>query len=224
MDLIKKIGPKELQYPNLIFFALGDWSGDGHDHCAYALVNSNLTFENLRTLHFMRPELGDLYSKPDESRMSINSLIKMGFLQELRVLIESNSDEVVIYSRSRELCTKEMSKLIQPSISDTEFEALFDENAYDLSLSLELLMQIWLMGLKAVRPQTELLWVQPPSGLSSGLGSLFTATEVLAIQARGSKPIPTLHFYGVDSQGRHLKVPGYGLFDLDSTQFFTGMN
>ena len=34
----------------------------------------------------------------------------------------------------------------------------------------------------------------------------------------------SMHFYGFDSQDRHLKAPGYGVWSSDETEFFNDVN
>lgn len=64
-----------------------------------------------------------------------------------------------------------------------------DWDEYNEELSSHHILRLWLKCLRVVEP------------------------DLLYIIHEDDK-YPTMHFYGVDGEGRHLKTPGYGLFYL----------
>ena len=89
----------EVNQGYLIKFPIGDWSGDGHEHCEWYTVRSNLTVEHLREIHFSAPEkigfeIGNICHEYEEDAFTSNLLtflIKNKIAQKIVAVLESNS-------------------------------------------------------------------------------------------------------------------------------------
>lgn len=215
MKLIEKAPLGTVALRNPTFFALGDWSDDGHGHCAYALIDSNVNVDALRELHFQRPFLGELFSDYRQNSIDIGSIIGSGFEAEICALLRSRLEGVQLCGITSPLSDSEMNDLLAAGATDAKLIEILEESDLELSLSLEALMQFWLMGLKGIQPDVEFVWVVPkksPDGL-------FHPKKKSNLSKRLGIQIPDIYFYGFDKNGRHLQVPGYGLFDTDDSRF-----
>lgn len=138
---------------NQIEFPIGDWSDDGHGKCETFLVDSNVSVETLRELHFLAPE-------------------QLGF--EIGSICQDYGD-----------CT--ISQEVLAKLKTFLTEELYEKAAEEY-VDAESLCKIWLACLMQIEPTVHLSIVPTPSRES-------------------------INFYGHDAKGRHLKTPGYGLFD-----------
>jgi hypothetical protein len=73
-----------------IKFTLGDWSGDGHSIRETFIVNSNMTVQNVREIHFKSEEvlgfdIGDICSEYGESWISKDFYYELQELLDLKV-------------------------------------------------------------------------------------------------------------------------------------------
>ena len=75
------------------------------------------------------------------------------------------------------------------------------------------MLTLWILCLSIIDPLLELKVV------SEALSNSYINHKGYPLKTEGS-----LHFYGFDSQNRHLKTPGYGVWSSDETEFFNDVN
>lgn len=215
IKLIDKAPLKSFAFRNPTFFALGDWSDDGHGHCAYALIDSNLNVDALRELHFQRTFIGELFTKYDQNSMEVSFIIDLGFGSEICSLLRSKIAGVELLDLTTPLSESDMNELLAAGTTDAKLIELLEDSDLELSLSLEALMHFWLMSLKSIQPDVEFVWLVP----NKSPDGLFHPKKKADLIKKLGIDIPNIYFYGYDKNNRHLQVPGYGLFDMSDSRF-----
>ncbi len=204
-----------------IIFSIGDWSCDGHSCYAEYIVQSNKPLQELREIHFRENDfLGSLCSEYENNKVELlsfyNFLLRYNSLEKSQSIIKlllakdfTLSDEELEFHTL--ICKiKSIPLDYQPSLSF----AKDDKNQqYIVVKNSDLMLTLWILCLSIIDPLLELKVV------SEALSNSYINHKGYPLKTEGS-----LHFYGFDSQNRHLKTPGYGVWSSDETEFFNDVN
>ena len=98
----------------------------------------------------------------------------------------------------------------KPSLS---FDNDDKNQQYIIVKNSDLMLTFWILCLSVIDSSLELKIV------SEALSNSYINHKGYPLKTEGS-----MHFYGFDSQDRHLKAPGYGVWSSDETEFFNDVN
>lgn len=186
-----------------IIFEVGDWSADGHGFCAEYIVEVNKDLNQLREIHFKENDfIGSICAEYDENYINVYTLYE--FIAEktspekaielLKAFIKNEDGNVEIY------VDNDKDEYIEP-----EKISFKEEDNHTITLFYaDSMLNIWLMLLKVIDDSLEYKVVAGP------MSQYFVKYKGYPVEPNG-----TMHFYGYDSKNRHLKTPGYGVWDGD---------
>lgn len=206
---------------HLITFTIGDWSADGHEQSEDFVVASSLPVKELRELHFAATPLlgfgiGEMCEEVDTTELTAKQVER---LRALGALDASTTTDTPMTTRTLldiwlcvlravarhqgiELTLEENITTPTNTVPFDAVEALMEQAVRDQGLSIDVSFH----GQPAANPLRALLKALKKAARDQG--------RTLGVTINRTQPhtIPTFHFYGVDDQGRHLDVPGYGVF------------
>lgn len=215
-----------------IVFPIGDWSFDGHAFLAEFIVRSSFSLDKVREIHFIENHfLGSLCSEYEQHTLDVHQLFafikkysKNADFDFLRILTNLNEDvqyEDFLGNEIPNPQNKEIPQLIFEKISLTFEEDEIEgegEILMDMSISNgKAMLILWLEFLMLIEQN------QPSHNPLSPL-SFEILGEPIGYRDNLPKDIPSIHFYGVNSQGLHLKTPGYGVWTCDEMDFYYPVN
>lgn len=196
----------------LINFAIGDWSDDGHGHFESRVLASSLPVREVRELHFAASELlgfdlGDIcreYGESSIAQAQAERLRDVGAWPEGRSdLLLTPDDLFEIWWGALRAAAKERGVAFdlgpqnQAVVGPEHIEKALRRAAPSLD-----------PALAALTPEQVLSLLNGLAIHSHGRKNEFS----FSVSATNG-PVSDLHFYGYDAQKRHLRVPGYGLFE-----------
>lgn len=207
--------------PNLFQLGVGDFSSDGHGYSAYHLVSCAKDLQSLREAHFKSEGIGTLFSEYEETACSLTWLEGFDLLEPLKQVLKKTFEQEglgqteITFSNQPWLPKAPLPVQIQAwcngEISDDNFIDKYEDP--EVTMSIKKLFEFWVCELNIQDPQLNLALVSKPDNKRNGL---ITPAE------QGTEP--TIFFYGFDEKGRHLSIPGYGLFDESDFEFNSGAN
>lgn len=189
----------------IITFTVGDWRYDGHGMCASFYAQSSLPVQDLRELHYQAKDvlgfaIGDICCDPDDAQLSED---ERAILTEAGLLEGDTWPDFPDVWEPEDVARLWMDILVyvaQQTGTPLSLTPMGEEEVLGHSLAEILRREARAHGLD---PEAAPLLAAAVIERLQGTTSPITATP-----ANGT----TLHFYGHDSQGRHLCVPGYGTF------------
>lgn len=197
-----------------VIFEIGDWSSDGHSHSAQAFVKVNKSLEVLRKIHLKENDFfGSFVAKATETHASIFGIIAcMGRHVHLdkayEAAIQAISDANIAceMKEANDWVDVPIESLRAMSINELEKKGVCVNLNYDP----DGVLAIWLAILRCIDPSLTTEIVLPP-----------VSRYYLKYNGYPVPPDGAIHFYGVNSENQHLKVPGYGVMN-DMEEFFHG--
>ncbi len=198
-------------------FPIGDWSFDGHSCLAKFLVKSNFSLQALREVHFKENEfIGSLCEDHEDNQISVFKLYDFfeNYISsdEAKKIIQQFVDDGFELTDDEAFFAKMRNTNKNREIVLSFEESLENEQFLIISSPKEML-KIWLTCLKVIDKSLDL------EISSEAMSSCF-----IKYKGYPHQPEDSIHFYGYDSQGRHLKTPGYGIWANYEGEFYNFCN
>lgn len=206
---------------NKIVFSIGDWSLDGHTCVSNFVVESKQNVEDVREAHFTHNEfIGDLCGEYHKSSIDLEEIVDFCVIQKVNPL------DFLAKINGLILQTCKNNKKIDIALNNPKLAKFMRDsaNGVEVEQSIEIvcdedngttMVQIWIEMLNILNPAFELKLVsEAHSNKIIQINKGFYVNDDLV-----NKNIKTLHFYGIDKEGRHLNVPGYGCWRDYSGEF-----
>lgn len=183
-------------------FPIGDWSGDGHAFNADFLVYGEKDLDEVRETHLQENEfIGNLCKEYNQKIIDVENL--KYFLLNIK---SSNLKESTI------------NDFLNKLINDCELK--FDSDYEEIYMNPEGLVRLWVFILNILNPDLKLKVVSDATSHKDEKFKLLTKDYVKRKDISNN-----INFYGCDNKGRHLKTPGYGVWDsFCDTRFYLDCN
>lgn len=185
---------------NNYIFPVGDWSGDGHAFVAEFVVQSPKSIEEIRETHFANAWIGDLCSEYEDDK------IYFGIFEDL-----DDSQKGIQFLKEMVLEHKLNCDGLKGDGTFVDDEALMD---CDIDMDYHSMIKVWVYLLNSFNPELQLKIV---SGALSKYEIKYKGYGVDKIDG-------DIHFCGYDDKGRHLNLPGYGVWKGHEMEFYLACN
>lgn len=215
---------------HLITFTVGDWSRDGHNLSEDFLVMSSAPLETLRTLHFAAMghigfDIGDICRKYEEAILApekYETLLAMGIItKDDDVIIideeESDDDDIVTLPLNPDDVLTLWLRILRAvgELEGTPVELTEVARDTPIPINQQLLSDVLDAARDTLPASIEEIGVHDLAHLLRALSDAAGKTGnrfVTQLTPQTQPHPPTMHFFGFDERGRHLNVPGYGVF------------
>lgn len=188
--------------PFHFIFPVGDWSGDGHAYVAEYMVRSEATLKEVRETHFANHWIGELCRDYGDNEISVEFFIDQNEKdgQDFALSLVKNHDLNVIDNDGEEY--------------DANTIKLDDFAEMTLVINHDAMIAIWVWLLNNANSKLKLEVVSP------AISRYFIKYKGYPYTVDGE-----INFYGYDEDKRHLKTPGYGVWDdCSDSEFYLDCN
>lgn len=178
-------------------FPVGDWSGDGHAFVAEFIIKGEASLAQVRDIHFNNDWIGELCAEYEDKYIEASIMQALPCPQLGYKFLEALADKFNLEKHESD----------NENVSD----------GYRLEMNYESLIELWVFLLNQFDNSLKLEVVSPP------MSKYYKKYKGLGINQ--SLIEGSINFYGYDEKGRHLKTPGYGVWDdCDSNEFYLDCN